>query len=504
MKVKEVEKSQSQRSKVKMTIERERDQNNKWKPWRVKGGEPEAILCLWISSLTEESRERARNGLDPRSNVRCLSLASFECTIDYKIWAYRGTNPVQQPCSSDHDKIRYFGRASGEGDFWCVDAGSDLKTLCVQELYAAFMFAVVEVIKGVGGTTTQRTITSEPNNGSEVDEEGDLWNKCGLTNTGVDLLASSFDESYLGSIEEAYMIIIPALRAVRRLLSVHDVHEQLRSVATFLESKKRWNESLQIDKYILSNLRVVPDRPAIVAGINRRRLRRTTRILRLSFSAESTEEWNSAFVEFRDDMDRTFVRAEGLVNLCISQKKLNPTMDFSEIFQVTFTALKDWKIHQKSGSWIILQFAWFVLHKGKEEEAGELARQIWDQNVSARDTISHKLKFEAAQIVIIVRRKNGTFMHKDQLGSYLQRQNSGLHLDQMRRKTLSTDSLEDDQVPLDLMLIHQWRTPIQAAAGAGNLELVELLSNLNADINAKPVAACLQGQGDSLNMLEKS
>lgn len=500
VKVKEVGESPPQRSKVKMTIEREKDQNNKWKPWRVKGGELEAILCLWISSLTEESRERARKGLDPRSNVRCLSLASFECTIDYKIWAYRGTNPVQQPCSSD--EIRYFGRASGEGDFWCVDAGSDLKTLCVQELYAAFMFAVVEVIKEIGGTTTQRTITTEPNNGSEVDEECDLWNKCGLTNTGVDLLASSFHESHLGSIEEAYMIIIPALRAVKKLLSIHGAHGQLRSVATFLESKNRWKESLQIDKYMLSNIRAVPDRPAIVTGIDRSRLRRTTRLLRLSFSAESTEEWNSTFMGFRDDMDHTFVRAQGLVNLCISQKKLNPTMDFNEIFQVTFTALKDWNIHEKSGSWIVLEFAWFALHEGKEEEAGELARQIWDQNVSARDTISRKLKFEAGQIVIIVRRKNGTFMHKDQLGSYFQRQNSRLHLDQIRRKTHSTDSLEDDQVPLDLMLIHQWRTPIQAAAGAGNSELVELLSNLDADVNAKPVAICLQGKGASSNMLE--
>ncbi|KAI5850265.1 ankyrin repeat-containing domain protein [Morchella snyderi] len=477
----EVEKGLPERSEVKITIEREKDQNNKWKPWRVKGGVLEAVLCLWISSLTEEARERSRDGSGRRSNIRCLSLAPLEARIDYNIWTNRGA--ILVPKQRLLDETRYFGRVSGEEDIWCVDTGSDLKTLCVQELYAAFMFAVVQVIKEVGGKTGQRTITAQPSE-TDADVEGDLWNKCGLTNTNVDLLASGFHESHLGSIEEAYMIIIPALRAVKKLMSVHDAYGQLRSVVIFLEM-------------------AVPDRPAIVTRVDLGRLRRTTRLLRASFNEESTEEWNSTLIEFRDDMDHTFVRSKGLVNLCICQKKLNPTMDFNEIFQVAFTALKGWNIDQKPRFWIALEFAWFALHEGKEEEAGELARQIWDQNISARDTISSKLRLEAAQIVMIVRRKNGTFMHKNELNSYLQGHNPELHPDQIRRKTHSTDSLKDDQVPLDLMLIDQWRTPIQAAAGSGNSELVELLLSLNADVNAKSINAYLDlgGQDKSSNTL---
>ncbi|KAH0608208.1 uncharacterized protein H6S33_002260 [Morchella sextelata] len=478
---KEVEEKEMEVEEVKMTIERKKDQNNKWKPWKVKEGELEAVLCLWISSLMEESRERTRKELGQYSNVRCLSAASSEHMFDHKIWSYRGTTPVKK--QSPADKIRYFGRTTGKGDFWCVDTGSDLKTLCVQELYAAFMFAVVELIKDVGGKTGQRTITAQPNE-KDADVEGDLWNKCVLTNTNVDLLASSFHESHLGSIEEAYMIIIPALRAAKKSLSVHDVHGHLRSVATFLESKGRLNESRQIDNYIYSNIRAAPDRPIIVLAMDRRRLERTKRLLRIP-------------------PNHTLIRVKGLVNLCISQREHNPKMDFNEIFQETFTALKDWNIHQRSGFWIVLEFAWFALHEGKEDEAGELARQIWDQNISARGTISPKLKFEAAQIVINVRRNKGTFMGMDNLSPYLRPHNSERHPDHTRRKTHSTDSLDDDQVPLDLMLIDQWRTPVQAAAGAGGSELVGLLSNLDADINAKPITTYLKMQGEGYNSLNE-
>lgn len=218
-------------SGVDLRIVRERDDDS-WTPWRIDENELEAVLCLWVSSLVEEDKLRARSHNLPLKNVRLFGPATDDSVVrtDYKLWIYNGTALNE---SREDPGSRYFGWAGkdqgGNATYLSIDAKEDLATLCAQEIYGQFLFQLAQIVEEIGGNTTLRK--NDPATDIPIAPIGQKSRKrfC-LFNSNIAALASLFSSSGLGSIENAYISIIPALRASGKLPVLHKVHTEIQHI----------------------------------------------------------------------------------------------------------------------------------------------------------------------------------------------------------------------------------------------------------------------------------
>lgn len=157
---------------VTLSLKRKKDDSGSWGPWGAEANELEAVLYLWISSLTETKRERAQARKPTLAKLRLLGPATDESRADYKLWVNRGTTFKETPGPPDSSPIstpdsngpQHFGQTGHPEDtnkqhgstttFIYVDCRERFEKLCSQDIYGWF---ISDLAKIIGGITTSHS-----------------------------------------------------------------------------------------------------------------------------------------------------------------------------------------------------------------------------------------------------------------------------------------------------------------------------------------------------------
>lgn len=464
-------------SHVELIIRRVEDQNGGWSPWIVVEGQMEAVYCLWMASLAEEDSKRAMDGLRRYKNSRCIDLASQENTDEYNLWSCRGTACEVALLSLD---TRYFGHTKEfvpTSQYLCTNTEADLGSLCAQHIYSTFVSEIVEIVADVGGTT-ELCVTDSTAGATTISESNyGEWLRLRPKNTNIDSLAITFHESQLGTIEEAYSMIIPALRNSG---IIPNVVQHVRKSAGRFEREERWIASIRLDQWIYSNLRpATPDRLQLSAEIENRRVRLTLWLLKnaRAAAADSTDLWDAAYLACKDIRETSPARTVSLLNLWKTQRKLKYPTDSDDIFQTTLSSAKALCDEGRYSLDILIEFFWFAIEEGRHAAVEAIAMSVYNSLSSERRT-------EVTEVLRALRQKMNVFMHIDGLQTYLDNPECLKRAAMQDVTSNGCGNINHSNVPLDLLLITNWRTPLQAAAGAGHLQTVRRLLTAEADVNA--------------------
>lgn len=108
--------------------------------------------------------------------------------------------------------------------------------MCAQEIFSSFVSAAANNIKEISGET-------KLGENRQKTERGENFL---LHNAELNKIAAAFQESGLGSVEDCYMCIIPALRTSSKLPSFQKVQEDLRRLISSLRKEGLWQESTKL------------------------------------------------------------------------------------------------------------------------------------------------------------------------------------------------------------------------------------------------------------------
>lgn len=213
-------------------LKRKRDDNDNWTAWETNESDLEAALCLWVFSIKEaellkleDEPPRLEAGQSKphkqKSYVRLLGSATNERKEDYELWIKRTTPLFEGHLDPQEVHLGRTGDHQGPSNknvtyLKLKVKERDLAKLCAQELYTWLMFKLRATIGDVQGETnpcTNNPMTEMPLKPNSRTDSDRFY----LINSNLALLADSYESSGLGSIESAYLCIIPALRASGKL-----------------------------------------------------------------------------------------------------------------------------------------------------------------------------------------------------------------------------------------------------------------------------------------------
>ncbi|KAL9029718.1 MAG: hypothetical protein Q9196_002069 [Gyalolechia fulgens] len=234
--------------------------------WSVDESELEAVLGLWLWSLKDTGDCYLKTPLKRILSVEQYCANDTDAGAEFKLWLGAGgfriakTKTVKPPpISSLHqlnepifntDYYRLFGWQNVPADqtqnvtFLELQAMTKSFTqMCAQEIYALFFTSVLHTIKNINGKT-------------EVKESRQFH----LVNTNISQIQEAFTESGLGSVEDAFTCIFPALRIQGKLPSVSGTLYAVRKKAeTYLnetyQDENRWEAAEKLLRWALPHIK---------------------------------------------------------------------------------------------------------------------------------------------------------------------------------------------------------------------------------------------------------
>ncbi|KAL0632692.1 hypothetical protein Q9L58_008413 [Maublancomyces gigas] len=490
----ELEDGSLEESSINLVLTRKAGESRIWSPWETDERELEAVLCLWISTLTDDIRESTRENKPQLKNTRLFGLDTNEIKLDYNLWIDRGTTTKKEKL--DPNKARYFGRVARDRaggservahdrpntppDYLCAESKREIELLCAQELYAVFMSELVHGITDVGGVTRKRVDNA-------ADEEGSAGEKFHLHNSNLASLATIYKSCGLGTTEEAYFSIIPAFRAVKRL-------PEPRKASRKLEKDGLWDQATEIDLWLYKDPKDTQLKrrdTVIINGEIRNRLLRLTRGLAAGIAgggesnAKLRKMWNAAYLRCEKLEEVSEERARSLVYLTTTCERIKPGTDLGTVFRLASDTLQKLDGKKKHTAEIVASLARFALEKELLSEAEILAKFLWVDMITRWEGSRMESNHFVLKLLMDVRRTRGHVLINTELKEYLSVQESRDRAAKTDVNTgVSTSDLED--VPLDFLSIRKYQTPLQMTAGAGYADLVTILLNAQADVNADP------------------
>lgn len=451
--------AQSKISEIKLTMKREKDDNSNWRPWKIDTSELEAVLCLWVSSLTNVNKTRAKQVLRRLKHIRLLGLATEGVKVDYKLWIHRGTTATQTVLN--REEARYFGRVTGPDrdnnpkvssnnpnqtpsvEYLCVDAGGKLEMICAQELYTSFLFQLLSKVEIVGGITTRRTDDST----TLVSDtsSNDSWSQFRLSNSNLASIARVYYECGLGTVESAYLCIVPAFRSANKLPSPHAAYYEAMKACTKLAKNEEWGKVVEIDSWLYTNSRKTHASRAKVIAITTEissRLRRASEKLVADFESatgdpdDTLRVWNSVYSLCQTITEVSEDLAIALVNLYKICRKIKPQIsgtDQDAVFRLTFQVANELDV--------------------KNQTTTEIIRNLYHLRLP--------------------------YMSVDEIENYLSDPKS-----LKAAAEADVSGIDNDiRVPIDLRLARGYRTPLQMVAEIGHQATVKSLLGAGAGVN---------------------
>lgn len=236
-------------------------ENNAWTGWKVEESEVEAALSLWLWSLNETATDPDTG---TSSIMRLFSEESEKAKTDYKMWVFRQTPlitgtvhllPFEIGLQLEHGGTRVFGQ-SGVYDLAELSrtvpmkvAHTSCKTtlvnICSQELFSAFFAIMSSLVSSIGGVTTRRSIRqgNDDTHRHDITPNNETFR---LKNTVLSLLALNFNDKGLGTIEEAFMCLVPVLRSRKLLPSAVEAHDDARESSRKGAQQHKWPEASEL------------------------------------------------------------------------------------------------------------------------------------------------------------------------------------------------------------------------------------------------------------------
>ncbi|KAK6353776.1 hypothetical protein TWF730_008203 [Orbilia blumenaviensis] len=223
--------------------------------WRADCSELEALIGTWACSI------RCTYSEGPETCCRLISADAVEAKGMYPVWIQRRLQLEEAVAQAKNEGLidivtrmgtPLFGCQApynGTESFfrrkittvWHVSTGNSDLTMCAQDIFIAFMAVVLRGIRDIGGETTLRT---------PVGQQPAFL----LQNSLVEELVNRFEDSGLGSREDAYMCIIPLLTRDRKMPGMpDDVLASLRDHVKIYKKSNRFEEAVQLLEWICSS-----------------------------------------------------------------------------------------------------------------------------------------------------------------------------------------------------------------------------------------------------------
>lgn len=473
---------------ISLAIRRSFTIDNEFGPWETDEHELEAVICLSLSSVTDG------NEVLGQVNIRHLGPASDKAIKDYLLWTRRVTPHHTGPLPG---KSRLFGcvrgvtnttlggpQANTDQYLW-VETKTSLEDLCAQQVYAEFIYKIATIIEEVGGVTLPRKM-----NPSTVTHQN-LY----LSNSNLSSLATIYQESGLGTIEEAYFSIIPALRSSGKIPSVYGAYRQMVSDSTQLELAGSLERAMKIDDFLYTETKSPDFDQQGIAAIIAEGEQRLCRFVEMlckdppKTSDEKLELWNSVYKRLQHRTEQTPARAAGLVSLYGLSEHVGLVP--SKIIGGARTAIEELDIEHGNPAAIdaVLDFTQLILKEGCTADAENLATFVWHVTRSKDKRPPTPRNIRAVQILISIRLEKNRFMKLDETKNSIQDlESNDDHVHRSGATNFKLYNRGSTSSPSDLMLIQGYRTPLQAAAEAGCLDTAEYLLNEGANIADEPAA----------------
>lgn len=472
---------------VKLTLTREKDETGSWGGWKADESELEAILCLWVSSLAEFDRKKAKKGNLRLKQVRLLGPASIATEIYCKLWLHPETKPrrAKLDCKSE----RYFGwSGSWSDEYLCVDTKQDLEALCAQGFYTLFLERLGGWVGEVGGTTTQRA--NDFNRGlSPFAESESSGEHLYLSNTNLTSIAQIFVQCGLGTIEDAYQCIVPAFNAVQQSSYLDEIYNSARKTSKALSKEQKWKDVAEIDSWLYLNSSPINAPASVIEAEAAQRLRALCeRLLSGIKKGEANEDlqilWkivdSECLVLSTGDSSKDL--SFSMLTRCMTYWRINSaakSQGFPELVWKTIEFLTSGKVRE--GMRRDVQRGW---EDGVFKESESFAKFLFNQIYNGLFE-EQKGPDSLALVIALIREQSGDAFFGKEIEMYL---NNPVSL-KIAADTPANPPPEAPciDIPIDLLLSRQYLSPLQLAAGIGNKGVVErLVLDAGAEVNAEP------------------
>ncbi|CAI7581593.1 unnamed protein product [Penicillium viridicatum] len=169
--------------------------------WKIQVNELEAILGLWIWSLYKSNKNWRNSTLCRLIGLNKDEASREETFLYFHKWIFRQTEPRLVPSAGYDNSSRLFSFESKDLSYnekvLVVRTENELETMVAQDIYIQFLKEVFINLHDLGG---------------DVDLIPGLQSSFLASSTRIDDLIRCFENSSLGSREDALLCIVPVLR----------------------------------------------------------------------------------------------------------------------------------------------------------------------------------------------------------------------------------------------------------------------------------------------------
>ncbi|KAI5843803.1 hypothetical protein DFP73DRAFT_513616, partial [Morchella snyderi] len=471
-----------------LNFNRKLNENQSFGAWTIEKSELEAVLCLWTSSIVRADRQRARDTLPRFKRVRILASATELTSTHYNVWVPRAKNPKLERLYDENTRYYGYTRAPSrdqvsETGYLYVDADGDSSTLCAQELYSLFIFEIARIVQEIGGVTT-------PYNKGPSEAFR-------LHNSNLGRLADIYNGHGLGTTEDAYFSIISAFGSAGKLPYPYEACLEVMNSSQELAQSGKWRDGLENDAWLYKNsksenvpmnLTDVIMKPLLE---HTRKLAKNITLARLDRQDQIQEMWEATHSYcklVRAEKLEEKRRALGLVTLCLTCARANPDFGYKAMIGLlcdTIQCFGGEKLHNNQDFRARVQELW------RDEAFSDFkftARFLWENTVDEWLQSEQEQCPLVSRVLVDVLRDIGGVLFNVELQQYFAtptclKSAAALTADH----GVSIEESKDPLFPIDLLLIRKYRSPVQMAAEVGNLQILRALLEAGADIiNEKP------------------
>lgn len=482
---------------INLIFSRKLNENQSFGAWTIEKSELEAVLCLWTSSIVRADRQRARDRLPRFKRVRILACATELTSTHYNVWVPRARNPKLERVYDDD--TRYYGytrapsrdQVSSSGYLY-VDAEGDSSTLCAQELYSLFIFELAGMVQDIGGVTTPHNKDAVTRATGTLD--GPNTEAFRLHNSNLEHLADIYNGHGLGSTEDAYFSIISAFGSAGKLPYPYETCLEVMNNSEELARSGKWRDGLENDSWLYKNSKS-ENAPMNLTDVITKPLLEQARklaknITRFDRRDQVQEMWEATYsycklIRAEKSEEK---RALGLVTLCLTCTRAN--LEFGQeamtgLLCDTIQYFGGKKMHNNQDFKAKVQMLW---NNAAFSDFRFTARFLWENTVDAWLQSNQEQCPLISRVLIDVLRDIGGVLFNVELQRYF---TTPICLKSAAAVTadhgISIEESKDPLFPIDLLLIRKYRSPVQMAAEVGNLQILQALLEAGADIiNEKP------------------
>lgn len=456
---------------VELKMTRNRDENSQWTPWKTHRCELESLLCLWLSTLVDENRDNAQQGLPRVKNYLYVGLASEELITHYRIWIHRMVTPQKVAISSASRYFGYIDRpldglatpmlADIDEEHLCVRTEVGLDKLCAHQIYTAFMAYLAMIVTDIHGTGEARAL--EPTTGLP-NLTIPVWMHFRHANSNLALLASIHFECGIGSIEEAYFSIIPAFVAAKILPLAEAGCHKARQTSLIFEQDGNWAEVLKIEIWLGENWGWIGFTPAKISSMFSEREGQLQRLISHlerggepnpdAFSTLLAGVWKVLCLRGKPPLTYSPKLVSSIECVGCLIDRYPPGVIRGKVLTVVLQSLQQSDFSKGYMVDVVLRFIDVALKHNHDQEGEILALLVWnatqipkyivpnaERGITLRYIVSRN--FKAARSLLTIRLNRNLFMDIEQLKQHIEEGGTEIQQDNITPMTLNTDDMKD-------------------------------------------------------------